>query len=572
MGQQQTGFIPFVDEWRIDPNGKVNDKDDPIIVISQEDSYVYPEGSTIKMNLLKMFDDGVRKMIKDDPEAADRFSTLNFKREAYINKINVLCQYIDYFITFFDPHKELPMVYLHIKDAIDNGVLDMTPVEFKNLLIQQFVLKTDIKDHIYDFVDYNNRIDVTIDPKSGRRYIDDDDFTNEDARKMLAISLGMKLVIPLVEQYRSVSKIYANGSWACDIIADVMTEMFYQIGHVSKRKSKTIWTRKKVRANKPKLSWKEKREETKEDPEVDEIDVLMTKIYKFTNKRVKKHKKNNNVIWGQHGALRGLTEARKSDELITKYIFYDNLFKLNFRFSIVSLLQSIVETQLHFTIIKTKYKKNPYEIDHVPDANGLSSADKVEQSLPKIDETLVIRNDISTEDVLGRIMDEVGDISEDEIDYYRTHCVRNQDTIQETLMQNFFAKRFNGFTELKTMPDRYHIILMIAMKRMLKRRGNYQMAQFLTAITVGKTSNRLLQNTKFINKLKSSQKYQRLTNVKYKALQGTDQPDLIIVPISRALNNVYTFVEYEAPELFGQLIVFDEDIISDEIMDVIDSI
>lgn len=570
---EQTRNIPFVDEWRIDASGAVDDKEDPIVSIDPEDSYVYPDGATIRINLLKMFGKDIARMAENNPDAACRFDTLNFKRDAYINKIDIICQYIDYFITFFDPDKELPMIYLHIKDAIDSAVLKMTPVELKNMIIQELILKSDIKTQIYAFVDYNNNIDVTIDPKSGRRYIEPDDFTNEDARRLLAVSLAMKLVIPLIEQYKSVSVLYNKGSWAHDISAEMMVELFYQFGQ-SPTRAKSIWTRKKVRKNRPNRPWEKKiQEEGKKEPEVDETDLLLTKVYRFIMKRVKKHHKNNAGIWSQHGALRGLTETKKGDELLSKYIFYDNFFKLNFRFSIVSLLQSIVETQLHFTIISVKYKKNPIEIDHTPDANGLSSADKVEQSLPKIDETLVIRANISTETVLEQIIEEVGPISDDEIEYYRTHCVRNNsNSVQEIILQNFFAKRYNGFTELKTMPDRYHIKLLIAMKRILEKQGNYQMSYFLSATTVGKTSNRMLQNQKYMNKLKSSPTYEKLTNVKYKALQGLDQPDMILVPISRALNNKYTFVEYSAPELYGQTIQFDEDIISNEIMDTIDAI
>jgi hypothetical protein len=50
----------------------------------------------------------------------------------------------------------------------------------------------------------------------------------------------------------------------------------------------------------------------------------------------------------------------------------------------------------------------------------------------------------------------------------------------------------------------------------------------------------------------------------------TDDPILKIV--SRILNNQYTFAEYDLPEITGETIVFDEDIISDEMLNYIDSI
>lgn len=566
--------IPLVDYWRTIP-GQFDNKKNPIIFIDPKEAYVYPDGDGVRMNFQKMFQMQTLSSLGDEEEI--RFmETFTITRDAYINKIDIICQYVDYFIEFYDPDKELPMIYLHMKSVIDNERYSMTPIEFKNLLISQMILQSSVKDHIYEFIDYNNHIDVTIDPKTGRRYVEPDDFTNEDARRLLAVSMSMKLAIPLIEQYKATSEVYRCESWSTDIIADMMVELFYQFAlPPNPRKKPEIWERKKVRPNKPKKTWERRAEMERilEEPDVDETDKLMTKLYKFVNKRVLKHKKNNSRIWAQQEALRGLTEAGKENELLSKYIFYDNFFKLNFRYSIVSLIQSIVETQLRFTVISVKYKKNPIEVSTVPDTNGLSSKDKVEQSLPKIDETLAVRVDIATKDIMNRILKEVGPISEDEIEYYQTHCVRNKENlIQEVLLQNFFAKRFNGFTELKTMPDRYQLMLLIALKRILEKKGDKQVSYFLTATTVGKISNRLLQNAKYMNKLKASPTYERLVTKKYKALYTEDSPDIILMPISKALNNKHTFVEYNAPELYGQIINFDEDIISNEIMDLLDAV
>ena len=88
----------------------------------------------------------------------------------------------------------------------------------------------------------------------------------------------------------------------------------------------------------------------------------------------------------------------------------------------------------------------------------------------------------------------------------------------------------------------------------------------------GKLSNRLLQNSKFINKLKSSSTYIHLIEDKYDIMIEGFRDDPILKMISRVLNNQYTFVEYEQPELTGEIIMFNEDIISDEILNFIDEI
>ena len=82
---------------------------------------------------------------------------------------------------------------------------------------------------------------------------------------------------------------------------------------------------------------------------------------------------------------------------------------------------------------------------------------------------------------------------------------------------------------------------------------------------------RLLQNTKYTNKLMASSAYKNLINNKYPTLKGF-KDDVILSIVSQCLNNIYTYVDYENQELTGEVIEFDEDIISDEILSFIDSI
>ena len=88
----------------------------------------------------------------------------------------------------------------------------------------------------------------------------------------------------------------------------------------------------------------------------------------------------------------------------------------------------------------------------------------------------------------------------------------------------------------------------------------------------GTLSNRLLQNTKFINKLKTSSTYKHLVEDKYGIMMEGLNDDPILKIISRILNNNYVFVEYDMPELTGETIDLNEDIISDELLNFIDEI
>lgn len=121
------------------------------------------------------------------------------------------------------------------------------------------------------------------------------------------------------------------------------------------------------------------------------------------------------------------------------------------------------------------------------------------------------------------------------------------------------------------MPDRYYIKLTIIAKRMLKRDGYIQLPFLMSSVVKGKVSNRILQNTKYLTKLEQSGTFKHLMDDNYRSLKGY-RDDMIIEDVSKILNNVYCYVEYETPEVTGEPIMFNEDIISDEYMNFIDNV
>lgn len=233
-------------------------------------------------------------------------------------------------------------------------------------------------------------------------------------------------------------------------------------------------------------------------------------------------------------------------------------------------MKSIVETQLLCTINKVKYKADPVHVDGTKDVNGLSGIDKLEQSLAKMDETTIIRCEKSLVDIINELEEQVGPISDEEIAYYGVNFVASS-AFHNTLLGYMFAKNFHGYIEFKNKDIFQHMRLLIIAKRMLKKAGYIQLPHLFSSVIRGRTSMRLLQNTKYTNKLMASSAYKNLINNKYPTLKGY-KDDIILSMVSQCLNNIYTYVDYENQELTGEVIEFDEDIISDEILSFIDSI
>ena len=542
-------------------------------VDNPEDSYVYPMDKAVILNIRKYIPESFEKAMKKDPEMLEKLKTFAIERTAFQNKTKDICDYVDYFIEQYDEDKELPLAYLSLKQIIDDEKYQLTAQEFQKLLYKR-LFSPRLKKAIYRLVHDNYHIDVTVDAKSGRIYDDPDDFTNEDAKRFLAISMMMKIAIPPVEHFISVYKQY-SAIPVQDLIVDIFTEIFYGIGNVTDSELILYGTIKDV-GTVDVIDYENR--ENHNDIDIDDLiemeeqaaDDLMKKLYKFVNGRLRKHSKNNQLLWSQQSALRGVTEDAHRDRLLSKYIFYDNFFKFNFKENLVSFLQSIVGTQLKYTINITKYKMNPIRVDNVKGSEGLSSIDKLEQSMVKIDESQVVRVDLSIVDVLDRLEKEVGPISDEEIDYYSQFPI-NQNSFRNYVLENLYAKRFGGFQELRSMPDRSYTKLAIIAKRQLKKAGYQQLPSFITSVVQGRVSNRMLQNTKYISKLRQSATFAHLMNDNYKALKGY-LDDMIIEDESKLLNTIFCYVEYETPEVTGDPIPFDEDIISDEYMTALDNV
>ena len=506
---------------------------------STDDIWVINEHPNLRINFRKVLPKSVKNHLFDSEEELRAMETFKIKRKAFQNNLYQISQYLSYFSEFYDPEKELLSLYMYLKNIIDGGKQSLTIPEFKKHLMGKIFRDYHIKENIYRMVKDNHYIDATVDKKTGRTFTDPDDFTNEDIQRLSAISMMLKIIIPPVEHYIVTNSIYSQTSEQIqNLTLDLFIDMFYQVG---------------------------------DEYDEYEADLLQAKLFKFTEKKVRKHYKANKTIWEQQSVLRGTTETSQLDKLLVKFLLTDNFFKFRYNFGLSSFLKAVIETQLKYTIKQVKYNLNPIRVSSEKGPDGLSTIDKLDQTQAKVDETKNIRATKALEDFLDKLERDYGKIDEDEINFY-TKMLFDFDKFHNNLINYKYAKEFDGFTELKLASIRQLMKLIIYAKRELKSKGYTELPWLISSILKGKLSNRLLQNTKFINKLSMSSSYIHLTKDKYGImLEGIDD-DPILKMISHVLNNNHTFVEYDMPELTGEPITFNEDIISDELLNFIDEI
>ena len=502
---------------------------------NEEDAYATSDGKNLLLNIEKIIPNSIKRMPKEYLDGLNFMKTFIIERKLFFKKTDLICQYIDYFIEFFDPEKELPLVYLSLKEVIDSNIKTLTMQEFLKLLTMRFFHDTQIKKHIYELVEYNYDLDVTIDEKTGRVFEGLYDFNNEEAKVLLAISVFMKFVIPITSQYINTTDMYTADELN-SLVTSVFVEAFYRMGDYK-------------------------------DVEADEV---LVKLYKFTETKILKHYGVHSVLWNQQCALRGLTESMHVDTILIKHLLSNNMFKFKFDNNIISFLKSIVETQLICTINKLKYKANPVKIETEKNYNGLSGIDKLEQSMAKLDETMIIRCERAIEYEFNRLEKELGEIDGEEHAYYMEHFLLTC-PFHKMIVDYFFAKEFGGYTELKNVSAEQYVDLVIYAKRKTKLQGYKELPDLISSNMEGKMSQRLLQNSKYITKYSSSETYQDLKNNKYKCLNGYNETAILDIA-SKTLNNVFVYVDYDNQERTGEQIEFNEDIISDEIFNFVDMI
>ena len=227
--------------------------------------------------------------------------------------------------------------------------------------------------------------------------------------------------------------------------------------------------------------------------------------------------------------------------------------------------------------MKDQYEKNLIEVTQTKNNDGLSGIDKMAMSLDKYDEGIVVLVDLNVETTIQRIREMVDvPITDDEIDYYMKHLTLSE--MQTEYVYAFYANYFGTFRDLHLLTRRQYITLLLIMKKILLIDLGYDpetkdvkqaaLPYILSGNLEDRIVNRMVRNARFLEKLESSPKYQKLVKDEYSMLlQINGKEDFIKSRLSTLINTRFTYVTYEEPELTGQVIEYDEEEIADELLD-----
>jgi hypothetical protein len=457
-------------------------------------------------------------------------NTFIIKKDSYVKRLGNdpilgkgICHYINYFIKFYDNNNELLMTYAKLKYMIDRKSQKIKLKSYIKALYM--ILFTDsMKEKISKMIEDNYYIDLT--SSDGKQYTESLEFTNEHAKIMMKISLSMKIMVPVLFHYVNSYNILKEKKYLYQ---------FYE----------------------PLFSLYS-----------DTINIY-NKLYISTLAQVNKNYNINPKQWAQR-EINGIDPLTYLNELLRDKIISETMFKYTFEKNIINFNSVVLRKQLEY-FIKEKYDYTPIELTNVKNEDGLSGLDKLEMNSNKIDESLIILSDINIKKTIKRIKKRMNiKINDEELNFYKKFHKINKFQVQ--LVFYFYAKYFGGFRDLNLLTRKQYLMLLILLKLRLQLQGNVYLPQILTGNIQSKLNTRTIQNTKFLMKIENSSIYQTLMKDKFFTLDELKKSNLILNLLSTVLNTTFTFVDYNSPEILGDKIEINSDIVSDEFLNFLNQL
>ena len=452
-----------------------------------------------------------------------------FYKDAYVKQFSVICKYINYFINFYDEDDELMTNYLAIKYLVENKkIANMSRSDFI-VQLYEYMVTPSMYAKVKRMVDDNYRIDLAQKKKAGAKYYESLEFTNTHAKLLMVVSIFIRIMIPVVMHYISITKPKTEVS---EHLIDYYKPLFDLI-------------------------------------ERTENINIYAKLFNSINVSVNLEYNKNKVIWDKYEA-QSIDTVSTTEDFLHKNIIVDNIFKYVFNESIISFNSVIIKTQLRYASHKD-FNMNFKEINTDKDSEGLSYLDKLEMSAIKMDENIILLSEVNINNSIKRIKrDNRIKISKEEIKFYTSNFKVNR--ISKNLIFYYYSKYFGGFNDLNHINLKQYIKLMILMKRKMEFIGYRYLPQIITANVEGRINSRTIHNAKFIERIENSSIYQNIRNEKFKTINDLDKGDLLINILSTLVNTQFTYVDFDNQELNGKAIEMDLDVLSQEFLDFVNQI
>jgi len=447
-----------------------------------------------------------------------------------------------------DPDNEIIFNYLQIKYNIDYHKDEYSLTQFKEDIVNILLTKK-LKSIIEN--DYLEGYSLDIDKKKSTKYKDSLQFTNEHAKLLLKISMGIKFIIPLATQY--LNKCGGQVKFESDINSnkDFMEVDYYlyDIFHI-------IFDLFEI------YDFDENGTLIKITREID----LANKLTDSIRNRISATKYSDKIIWDKYENFGVTPESivepwlwKTATDIIPKFVIDRNVFTflhVCWKFFITNMFRT--NLPINFKPIDLKYE----------DQEGLTQFDKIDIVTARINESKLIINDLSIK-LLIKQMERKHEIniSEEKLEFYKEHFKLNK--IQKKLLSIYYASYFNN-SEVIFHCNKEQVIRMTVILVKILRNNQFKCLNkiLMSSIDTELTEKKVL-NKKILNKVLSSKKYQRLITVKYSCMSNRIEK-IISELIATIADNSFQYMNFKQRKLIST--EYDIEVIAEEIVRFIELI
>lgn len=269
-------------------------------------------------------------------------------------------------------------------------------------------------------------------------------------------------------------------------------------------------------------------------------------------------------------------------QIMTRNVIIDNFIKFQLprtwnkqkdgpKEKVLSFLCSIVNTHIDIFRIGV-FRRNLIETSITPDADGNSKSDRYRASKMKMNEEHVTTCTMDIHKLVNTLYEKYKDqISEDEINYYRTHLKPN--VLHQLMIEIYFFNYTTSSQEFSLLRDSDWYKLLLVMRYDFMNRFHITKDTILdSTLALIMTANieetpvgekMYVKNTKYLN---DHEVYNKLVKDYYSTIVDIKE-DIIKEFLIRFANSKYRFVLYEEPELFNQEININKHELIDELLD-----
>lgn len=422
-----------------------------------------------------------------------------------------ICRYLNYFEKYYDKDLELLHIYAKLKSFMDISDGDYSEDAFI-FDLQRYILSDSIKRKVLALENDCFELQLKTYPSPNMALC----YEEVHVRFLMEITVLSNMMIPLIMHFCYKKKI---------IDVDAFTSRCFQL---------ILNIR----------------------PDID----IHAKIQETVYTNVSRLSKNDQLLWDKN-AIRGI------DTVINTMYTIDNIIlnvmpKYNFNNNPINMNIAAIKNDMQFKVVNVPYE---YDTRSLSSSNregedNVSPYDKFESQCVRIDEALMLQNQVNADYTMDYLTKTFGEVSKDEINFYIKELSANgkrmpQDAFQRRLVLNFFAKYFGDTASIREITARDYVTLMVIGKKILKEQGLLIFPEIFagfvdrisTRTSINKNELAMLDQMEIFNLVKEKYCDQKTQNV-------------IIEIIATVLTSDFNIIDYHNKSLNGKKIIINSTI------------